>query len=199
VAGSRLPSERSGAIGAGAPALRGGRWRTWANALTFLRLLAALPLALAIASGASAAALSLFALAVVTDLADGRVARRRGEASSLGSLLDHATDASFVSIGLGALVCAGSVPAPLPLLVAAAFVQYALDSRSLAGRPLRASALGRLNGIAYFVLLGVPVVRDGLSVGWPPDATVLALGWALVVTTLVSMAARLRALRAASG
>ena len=44
-------------------------------------------------------------------------------------------------------------PLVLPGLVAAAFVQYTLDSRALAGQRLRASALGRWNGIAYFVLL----------------------------------------------
>jgi hypothetical protein len=43
------------------------------------------------------------------------------------------------------------------------------------------------------VLLGIPVVRDGLRVGWPGAALVSALGWALVASTLVSMAQRLRA------
>ena len=75
-----------------------------------------------------------------------------------------------------------------------AFAQYALDSRALAGRPLRASALGRWNGIAYFVLLGIPVVRDGLAIGWPPDALVRVLGWALVATTCASILDRLVAL-----
>ena len=53
-----------------------------------------------------------------------------------------------------------------------AFVQYAVDSRVQESRPLRASSLGRWNGIAYFVLLGVPVLRDAL--GWLSEKRYLA-------------------------
>jgi phosphatidylglycerophosphate synthase len=170
------------------------RLATRANALTGVRLALAPALAWALAHGAHAHALAAFVLAVGTDLADGRVARRFGEASPLGGFLDHATDALFVSSGIAALAWLGLAPAPLAPLVLAAFTQYALDSRVLAGRPLRASALGRWNGIAYFVVLGIPVVRDGLALAWPPDAFVRALGWALVATTGASIADRLLAL-----
>ena len=75
----------------------------------------------------------------------------------------------------------------LPALIILAFVQYALDSRTLAGRTLRSSALGRYNGIAYFALLGVPVIRDALGVVGPSAAWVRGLGWLLVLTTVLSM------------
>jgi len=166
------------------------RWCTPANLLTGLRLAAAPATATAIATGAAGVALGLFALAVASDLADGPLARHRDEASALGGLLDHATDATYVSLGLAACAWSGLVPAWLPLLVAASFVQYVLDSRALRGQRLRASGLGRANGVAYFVLLGVPVVRDGLGLGWPPDAWIERVGWGLVATTLVSMGER---------
>ncbi|MCZ6463409.1 MAG: CDP-alcohol phosphatidyltransferase family protein [Proteobacteria bacterium] len=172
-----------------------GRWLTWANGLTGLRLFAAPVCACAILAGAPHAAGWIFALAVASDFADGRLARRRGEASALGGLLDHATDATFVSLGLGALAYGGLVPALLPFLVAAAFLQYTLDSRALAGQPLRTSFLGRWNGVAYFVLLGIPVVRDFLGLGWPPPALVHGLGWLLVASTAASMCDRALALR----
>jgi phosphatidylglycerophosphate synthase len=175
------------------------RLATRANALTGARLALAPVLVWAVCAGAPALAFACFALAVGTDLADGRVARRFGEASALGGFLDHATDALFVASGLGALASLGLVPLPLPALVLAAFAQYALDSRALAGRPLRASALGRWNGIAYFVLLGVPVVRDGLTLAWPADALVRALGWTLVATSCASMLDRAAALLRARG
>jgi phosphatidylglycerophosphate synthase len=170
------------------------RWVTRANALTALRLAAAPALAAAIACEAAGAAASLFALAVATDLLDGRVARRYGEVSPLGGLLDHASDAALVCAGLAALAWRGAVPALLPVLVGAAFLQYVLDSRALAGRRLRASALGRANGVAYFVLLGIPLVRDGLGLAAPGPAWVRALGWALAAATVVSMAERAIAL-----
>jgi len=166
------------------------RWWTVANGLTFVRLLLAPSLAAAILRPQPELALALFSTAIVTDLVDGRVARLRDEVTVFGGFFDHATDAVFVATGLFALAWQGAVPAALPVLLLLAFVQYTLDSRALAGRPLRASRLGRWNGIAYFVALGTPVIRDGLGLGFPEDAWVRWLGLALVASTLVSMTDR---------
>ncbi len=175
---------------------------TWANLLSAMRLAAALPCAYAISIGSRWLAAALFALAVVTDVADGMVARRRGEVSHFGGLLDHSSDAIFVSVALAALAASGHVPALLPVLVIISFVQYTLDSRALTGQALRASRLGRWNGIGYFVVAGAPIVRDALNFAWPPPQWVMAAGWLLVVSTLISMADRgyafLRARRAKS-
>ena len=166
------------------------RWLTLANLITSIRFPLAPLCAFSLLYEWPLAAFAIYWLAVASDLLDGRVARRRGEVSSLGGLLDHSSDALFVAAGLGALAAQGVIPWPLPILVGAAFAQYAADSRALAGRRLRTSELGRLNGIAYFVLLGVPVVRDALGLGWPSALLVSALGWLLVATTLLSMADR---------
>lgn len=176
------------------PGARAPRARllTWANALTGLRLALAPCLAAAILGGRTGLALALFVAACASDFADGGLARRFGQTSQLGGLLDHATDATFVVMGLAALWARGIVPAALPVLVAAAFLQYALDSRALAGAPLRPSALGRWNGIAYYVVVAIPVVRDALGLAQPGEALVRALGWVLVASTALSMAERLR-------
>ena len=158
-----------------------------------MRLVAAPLLALAILRGAHGAALVLFVAAVLTDFLDGPVARRSGEESSLGGVLDHATDAVFVTAGTGALGYTGEVPVLLPWLIAAAFIQYSVDSRVAGGGSLRTSFLGRWNGVAYYVVLGIPVVRDGLGLTWPGALLVSAIGWALVASTLLSMADRLQA------
>jgi phosphatidylglycerophosphate synthase len=163
----------------------------WANVLSATRLLLAPLCAWLISRDHAALGLVTFGLAIATDLADGPLARRRGEVTRFGALLDHGSDALFVTFGLAAYAISGPVPAILPLLVALAFAQYTLDSRALSGEPLRASALGRWNGIAYFVLLGTPLVRDALVLGWPSDAIVSALGWLLVLTTIGSMLDRL--------
>lgn len=188
-----LPGMASGNASARHPS----PWRTTANGLTALRLLAAPALAAAVLAPLPWPALGLFGLAVATDLLDGRVARRWGEVTPLGGLLDHATDAAFVSLGLGALALRGEVPGALPCLVAVAFLQYALDSRVAAGRPLRASGLGRANGIAYFALLGVPLVREALGLAFPGPSVVGGLAWLLVVSTLLSMLDRWLARRLA--
>jgi CDP-diacylglycerol--glycerol-3-phosphate 3-phosphatidyltransferase len=163
---------------------------TAANAVTSIRLLAAPALGAAVLCGASALAGALFALAVASDFADGAVARRRGESSPFGGLLDHASDALFCTCGLAALAATNVLTPLLPLLVALAFAQYALDSKVVDGGALRASALGRWNGIAYYVMLGIPVVRDALRLGWPGPGLVRLLAVALTISTAISMADR---------
>jgi cardiolipin synthase len=163
---------------------------TWANLLTLVRLAAAAPTAWAIATGQWHAAAAWFALAAVSDFADGRVARRWGQASPLGGLFDHATDAAYVTITLAACAGMGLVPWPLAALIPAAFIQYTLDSRALGGRPLRTSPIGRLNGIAYFVLAGVAIGREALAFDGLPRSAVAAFGWLLVASTMVSMVER---------
>jgi len=168
-------------------------WLTWANGLTAVRLLLALPCAWHAANGRWTTAAVLLSVAIATDLLDGPLARRLDQTSPLGGLIDHATDAAFVTVLLAALWTTGLVPWLLPLLVAAAFCQYAIDSRVLAGRTLRASWLGRVNGIGYFVLAAVLVYRNALGLGVPGDATVEAFAWLLVLSTVASMLHRARA------
>ena len=165
-------------------------WLTWANALSVLRLLITLPCAYMIVHGLWGLATPLFAIAVVTDVFDGIVARRRGEASTLGGLLDHSIDALFVTTTLAALTIIQLVPALLPPLVMASFVQYVWDSKALSGAPLRASALGRWNGIGYYVLVGIAVVTHALMIDWPTTELITSLGWLLVASTLTSMGDR---------
>jgi len=172
-----------------------------ANVLTAVRLLLAVPLAFLIVSpdprAPVAAALAML-VAIATDLADGPLARRTGTASPFGGMFDHATDCVFVVSGLAGCVARGDVPWILPVLVAAAFLQYTLDSYWFHGqRRLRGSTLGRYNGILYFFpVCGVILIRLGLTFLMP---ALVAVCWLLVVSTGVSMGERLtlvwRALR----
>ena len=166
----------------------------WAHVLTLIRLLCALPLALCMLEGAWGWAAALFTIAAATDYIDGPVARRFGQATALGGVFDHATDALFVSITIGMAAHLGWVPVALAPLIAIAFVQYLLDSNALAGQQLRASQVGRWNGIAYFVLAGVVVWGHALPL-WPLLALpTYLIVWALVISTLVSIADRAWAL-----
>ncbi|RIL04426.1 MAG: hypothetical protein DCC71_14225 [Proteobacteria bacterium] len=170
-------------------------WITRANALTLARLAMAPALAAAIATGRAPLATAIYFAAVATDLADGPVARRYGETSPLGGVLDHAVDATLCVLGLAALASTGAVPWAFAPLVALAFAQYALDSNTHRGRPLVASQLGRWNGVAYYVLIAVPIVRDTLGWSWPGARLVWWLGAALALSTVASMLDRLAARR----
>jgi cardiolipin synthase len=168
-------------------------WFSWANLVSISRLGAAIPCAYAVVEGVWVIAAALFIYSVCSDFIDGYIARKLGEVSALGGLLDHTSDACFVTLSLAAFAYRGLIPAPLPLLIAAAFVQYVLDSRALAGRTLRASVLGRSNGICYFVLTGLTLLSQLTEIPWPAT-WLLAAGWLLVVTTVISMLDRAWAL-----
>lgn len=172
-------------------------WLTWANGLTALRLALALPCAWSAAQQRWSWAALLLSLAIITDLLDGPLARRLGQTSAFGGLADHATDATFVALLLGALAGGGHVPWLLPVLVAASFLQYTIDSRAHRGRQLRGSWLGRANGIGYFVLAGAVVYRNGLDLSWPTAPVIDAAAWLLVLTSAASMLDRLRLRRTA--
>lgn len=164
---------------------------TWANLLTLIRLLVAVPCALAVGHAHWPLAAMLLTLAIVTDLLDGPVARRFQHETALGGLLDHATDAVFVALLLTALAASGLITPLLPILVVAAFLQYTLDSAALRGRRLRTNRLGRGNGIAYFVVASIPVYANALGLDGPLQTVTAGLAWVLVLTTLASMAERL--------
>lgn len=171
-----------------------------ADSLSLFRLIVAAPLAWAmLESGPGAAALAalLITLAILSDLADGPIARRLGTESARGRLLDHGADFATVSAALFAASVRGAVPLLLPILICIAFLQYLIDSGILRReRQLRMSSLGRWNGVLYFVpVCGDILARLGLGILSEP---VRWLAWILVVTTALSVADRLRSLRPGS-
>lgn len=169
-------------------------WFSWANLLSLSRLGAAIPCAYAVIEGIWSIASIAFIYAVLSDFIDGYIARKLGQVSALGGLLDHTSDAFFVTLTLAAFAYRGLIPAPLPLLVAAAFLQYVLDSRALAGSTLQASMLGRGNGICYFILTGLAILWELTQILGLPATWLTTAGWLLVVTTIASMLDRARAL-----
>jgi CDP-diacylglycerol---glycerol-3-phosphate 3-phosphatidyltransferase len=164
-----------------------------ANALTAVRLLLVLPFAFFMAKvdeRSAMLALAAWVVAVITDLLDGPIARRRGTVTALSGTFDHVSDFLFVTFGLFAGAVRGAFPWTLPVLITAAFFQYVIDSYFVQRRSkLRGSKLGRYNGILYFVptLMDI-LIRMGLLFLQPLLAILI---WLLVLSTLVSMGQRL--------
>lgn len=129
-------------------------------------------------------------VALVTDLADGKLARHWSQTSALGGFLDHASDAILVTCVLAALAILDIVTPVLPVLVAAAFTQYTLDSKALHGQPLRASKLGRYNGVLYFIVSGFPIMQPVAGLVLLTPQYVMWFSWLLVATTSLSMVDR---------
>jgi phosphatidylglycerophosphate synthase len=159
-----------------------------ANLLTGLRLLLAVPAAMAFALPDFLSApglLLLLAVAIESDFLDGIMARRRGTASPRGQLFDHTTDFLFVTSGLIGAAIAGQIMLALPILIAVAFLQYVLDSYFLhREKRLRMSFLGRWNGILYFVPLVVIAVS---RLEFLADVADLFSGLIVVVTYVLAL------------
>lgn len=165
-----------------------------ANALTALRLALVIPVAAGLARpellrpGVIAV---LIGLAIASDFLDGPIARRTGKASASGMLFDHSTDCLFVTAGLAGAAVARAITPILPALIPFAFGQYVVDSYVWhRERQLRASFLGRWNGILYFVPL---VLIASSRLPFAPDfiallrLTTSVFGYLLAASTVVSM------------
>jgi CDP-diacylglycerol--glycerol-3-phosphate 3-phosphatidyltransferase len=135
--------------------------------------------------------LAAWIVAVITDVLDGPIARRRGTVTAWSGTFDHTTDFLFVTSGLFAGATRGAFPWILPILIVAAFTQYVLDSYWIRREmKLRGSKLGRYNGIAYFAPTFIDaLIRTGLHF-LQPVLTILV--WLLVLSTLISMIQRVR-------
>lgn len=177
-----------------------------ANVLTATRLCLSPLLGWQIVLGAWWAAAIIMAVAVATDVYDGKLARANGTVSAWGGLFDHGTDAVLVSTGIWALATTGLINVWLWPLILIAFLQYALDSKALSGQVLRTSKLGKYNGIGYYILLssGIAIsLFDHLLLltGQAPGVLTAALdwlakllnfaAWLLLLTTVASMTDRL--------
>lgn len=134
-------------------------------------------------------ALIVWGLALTTDILDGPIARRRGTVTAFSGTLDHTSDFLFVTSGMFAGAYRGAFPWILPVLIVAAFSQYAIDSYWIHKHGgLRGSKLGRYNGMLYFAPPCIePVIRLGARFLQP---LLTALVWLLVLSTIISMAQR---------
>lgn len=100
-------------------------------------------------------ALAIFLIAAITDLLDGYLARRWGQVTTIGTLLDPIADKLLVSAALIALVQVRAVPAWMVILIVGR--EFAISGlRSIAaveGYTIRASDLGKTKMTAQVVAI----------------------------------------------
>ena len=100
------------------------QWFTWPHAVSFSRVFLAMMVAyLAGDNGYAKICLLLIALACVTDVLDGALARYLDQQTGLGCMIDPVCDAFFLIWVYSALVFYGAVPWPFFMLV---FIRYFL-------------------------------------------------------------------------
>src|SRR5262249_36363208 len=136
-----IVTEAAGNITGGAPhfTLRAHA----ANLLSASRLVLAAIWAIAFAHGCRTPAFlgTIAILGAVSDLLDGNLARRMRIEGSFGRWFDSAADIVFILTALLCEASIGALPFYIPILIAASFSQYAIDSMLLSGNPIR-SRLG---------------------------------------------------------
>ena len=159
---------------------------TAANALTGLRAVAVVPIVWAIAADQHAIALALFGLAAASDAVDGVLARRSGNVSARGALLDPLADKVLVIATLGVLTAVGT-GWPVAVVTAltalregiVAFVRVRAFAR---GVPLPADRLSKLKTAAQ--MIGVALIIVGER-PWPvAGATLVGLAFLISLVTL---------------
>jgi len=121
-------------------------------------------------------ALPIFLMAALTDLLDGFFARRRGQISTLGTLLDPVADKLLISAAFISLVELGLVPAwMVVVIVGREFAVSGLRSIAAAeGYTIEASDLGKTKMVVQVIavsllLIGAHspwVLRVGLVAVW---------------------------------
>jgi CDP-diacylglycerol--glycerol-3-phosphate 3-phosphatidyltransferase len=130
-------------------------------------------------------ALTIFLLAAATDLLDGYLARRWGQITTVGTLLDPIADKLLVSSALVALVEVRVVPAWMTIVVIGR--EFAISGlRSIAaaeGYIIKASDFGKAKLVAQVVAISLLL----LSMRWSELRTsAIAAMWVVVVLTVVS-------------
>jgi CDP-diacylglycerol--glycerol-3-phosphate 3-phosphatidyltransferase len=130
-------------------------------------------------------ALAIFITAALTDLLDGYLARRWGQITTVGTLLDPIADKLLISSALVALVEIHRVPAWMVILIIGR--EFAVSGlRSIAaaeGYTIKASELGKTKMIAQVVAISMIM----LSQRWQSlaEPAMLAM-WAVVAFSILS-------------
>ena len=142
---------------------------------------------------AELSAAALFCVAAATDWVDGRLARRWGVTSKLGSFLDTTADKLLVSGVLIALVAAGRASMWIAaLIIGRELVVMALRGvMASEGEILAPSMLGKLKTSIQFLAIALAILRPGDPIGGLfIDEWVMLIAAAITVASAVDYLVR---------
>jgi CDP-diacylglycerol---glycerol-3-phosphate 3-phosphatidyltransferase len=132
-------------------------------------------------------ALGVFLAAAATDLLDGWLARRWGQVTTVGTLLDPIADKLLVSAALISLVDIHRVPAWIVILIIGReFAVSGLRSiASASGYTIKASDLGKTKMASQVVAIALVIA----SIRWPElsELSLIAM-WAVMLFAMASAA-----------
>jgi CDP-diacylglycerol--glycerol-3-phosphate 3-phosphatidyltransferase len=165
-----------------------------ANALTVLRLVLVpvfVVLLVAGGTGGRIAAFAVFLIASVTDLLDGRIARRRGLITDFGKIADPIADKALTGAALVTL----SVQGELAWWVTAVILARELGVTALRFWVIRHGVIAASRGGKIKTLLQVLAIALYVLPGPPGIVRAVVMGLALVVTVVTGADYAVRAVR----
>jgi CDP-diacylglycerol--glycerol-3-phosphate 3-phosphatidyltransferase len=158
------------------------------NALTLLRIFLVPFLVVVLLTkfeGREIVALAIFLTATLTDFLDGWLARRRGEITTLGTLLDPIADKLLISAAFISLVEVGLVPAWMVVVVVGR--EFAVTGlRAIAsdqGVLIAASAWGKVKMASQIVAISLLILSERFAFLTLPAKAML---WLVVAVALGS-------------
>ncbi len=133
---------------------------------------------------------AIFALASLTDWADGYLARRRKQITPLGQMIDPLADKLLILAALISLVQMDLAPAwMVAVILGREFAIIALRSLAYArGIAIPASPLGKIKMVAQVVAVLALILAHGRMRQFHLDRVGQAALWVVVVTALASAA-----------
>jgi cardiolipin synthase (CMP-forming) len=147
------------------------------NVLSSLRILS-IPVfwALIVHPSTTFAGLVLFVVVVATDWVDGWVARRTGQVSELGKVLDPIADRLAIASGLIALVIRGAFPLWAALLILVRDLAVLVVGAFVLRRHIRVDVrfVGKL--ATFSLMVAIPWIAWG-NLGYPLAPLFLTAGW----------------------
>jgi CDP-diacylglycerol--glycerol-3-phosphate 3-phosphatidyltransferase len=132
----------------------------------------------------------LFVAAALTDWLDGLLARRRGQVTNLGKLLDPVADKVLVAAALISLVQIGSIDAWIVVvMLGREFAVTGLRSVSVfQGVVIPASELAKYKTVSQYVAITLLILEKNVPVGLEAEYVYLSRGmlWAALILTVAS-------------
>ena len=169
--------------GTGVTAPSSSRLLTVPNAISLIRI-ALIPVFVALIvdrDSSGAPGIALFGAVVATDWVDGLIARRTGQVSDIGKVLDPLADRCAIGAGLIALVIRGAFPwwaAALVLVRDAAVLIVAAVALGRRSIRIEVRWIGKLATLS--LMCGIPWIAWG-TLELPLGEAALVCGWAAFV------------------
>jgi cardiolipin synthase len=166
-------------------AVQSDRILTAPNVISFVRLLGVpLFLWLVLVPHADGWAVLVLALAGFTDWLDGYLARRTGQITRLGQLLDPVADRLYIAATLVGLLLRGIVPWWLVVLLLGrdlvlSIYLAALKRRGVTGLPVH--FLGKAATFNLLIAFPLLLLGDGTALVGTPADVARVLGWAFAI------------------